>query len=603
MNNQHRQQNLQFMFPKTLLSIPVILFFLFVCSCKTDPKTEAPTIKTETVKTVTTRLRAEPDRLNPLLTYRGWSLQVTNFIFLPLIEYDPVTLELAPVIVKSRPIINYIMDGDQLKGITYTYEILAEAAWDDGKPVLASDYIFTLKAVKNPATGAGAAAYRPYFSDIKNVVVDQDNPKKFTVITEPPYNRAEYVSGGFGILPEHIYDPNGLLTDIPFAELADAEKAAKLVETNPKVKQFGEEFTADKYSRDVVSGCGAYALESWEPNQKIVLKKKTNWWGKNLANKNAMLTANPETIIFKPISDPTATISLMRNGEIDVAASIPNTTFTELQEDPDMKANFNFYTRPTTMYNYMGLNAKNPKLTDKRVRRALAHLLDMEEVIKTVRGGMGTRIIGPIPPSSEFYHTGLKPIDLDIEKAKQLLAEAGWKDSNGNGTVDKIVNGQETELEIDYMMSPNNPVSSNIALLFQNNAKKAGIQINPLVKESNLIRQDLSKREFEIFTGAFDLGVALYDPKQNWHTSSDNPGGGNRNGFGNAESDQLIEEIRTTFDKQKLKELYFRFQEMVYDEQNMIFMYNTVEPVIVSKKISNVKLSPKTPGYFENYFK
>ena len=136
-------------------SLLTILICLFVSSlhfsCKTDRSTDENIQSTKPFK-VTSRIRADPDRLNPLLTIRSWSLHVNNHLFLPLLEFHPKSLELSPVLAKSRPKVELLEESKYGRALAYTFEIHEEAVWDNGSPVLASDYLFTLKAVMNPKT-------------------------------------------------------------------------------------------------------------------------------------------------------------------------------------------------------------------------------------------------------------------------------------------------------------------------------------------------------------------------------------------------------------------------------------------------------------------
>ncbi|MEM8908494.1 MAG: ABC transporter substrate-binding protein, partial [Bacteroidota bacterium] len=487
-------------------------------------------------------------------------------------------------------------------GLAYRFEILEEAVWDNGDPVLGSDYLFSIKAVMNPKTGAAAPIFRSYFKLIKAVEIDEDNPRRFTVIIAPAYFRGEYLAGGFGILPESVYDPEGLMREFSLADLNDPEKATQLAENNPNLQKFADAFNSDRYAREVISGAGAYRLASWESGQKLVLEKKEDWWGDALVADYPMLAAHPQRIVYRPIPDATATISLIRNQEIDVASTIPNTLFVDLQNDENLKANYRLLAPPSYLQNFITLNNRNAKLNDKRVRRALAHLLDIDEVIQTVKNGMASPILGPIPPSVDYYHKTLDPIRMDIEKAKQLLAEAGWKDTDNNGIVDKMIDGQKEELRLSYLMTPSNEVSTNIALIFQNGAKKAGVSIELEVQEANSSREKVKKRDFDMFTSATAPDPDYYDPHQNWHTSNDVPGGGNRSGFGNAQTDALIDELRTTIDKEKRMELFLRFQEVIYEEQPVIYLYNTKDCLILHKRLANAEPSLRVPGYFENFF-
>ncbi|MEM8908439.1 MAG: ABC transporter substrate-binding protein, partial [Bacteroidota bacterium] len=402
--------------------------------------------------------------------------------------------------------------------------------------------------------------------------------------------------------PASIYDPEGLMEPFAYNDIIDPEKVKSLAKDNPNLKKFGDQFSAAKYSREVVSGAGAYTLEEWVEGEKIVLKRKENWWGDALVDKNPMLTANPDELVFKFIPDVTSTISLMRNGEVDIARDIPNTLFKELEQDQAFTKDVQLLAPDSYLLTFIALNTQNPKLADRRVRRALAHLLDVEEIIKTVKKGMAIPIAGPIPPTVPFSHKGLALIDLNLDKAKTLLAEAGWKDSNNDGTVDKVIDGQREELVLSYLMTPSSEVSTDIALIFQNVAKSAGIKIEPEVKEANAFREGLKKRDFDMYTAGSRIEPDSYDPYQTWHSSSNNPSGSNRVGFGSAESDAIIERIRTTLDKEERTQLLLRLQEMIYEEQPAIYVYNTKEAIAVSKRLKNVQPSFRSPGYFENYF-
>ncbi|MEM8908495.1 MAG: ABC transporter substrate-binding protein, partial [Bacteroidota bacterium] len=242
------------------------LFFLIACN--TDPQANSADQQKDEPLIVNSRLRAEPDRLNPVMTWRGWSIQVNNHIFSPLIEYDPQLMELTPVLAKARPVVQQITDGPFAGGTAYTFEIQEKAVWDNGQPVLASDYEFTLKAVMNPQTGGAAAVFRSALNVIKDVTLYSDNPRKLTVTVFPASFRGEYTAGGFGLLPESVYDPEGLMRPFAFRDIIDEEKVKTLVEEQPNLQKFGKQFTTDKYAREVVSGAGAYALKEWVAGEK-----------------------------------------------------------------------------------------------------------------------------------------------------------------------------------------------------------------------------------------------------------------------------------------------------------------------------------------------
>jgi len=579
--------------------------FLIVCTlllsaCRNEPKATEQTTTEVQNNTLSVRLRAEPDRLNPTLTYRQWSLQVANQIFQLLMDHDPQTKKLTPILVKSLPVVRTIEEGPFKGGTAYDYEMLEEAKWANGSPVTGEDVAFTYKAMFNPKV---PSPYKGYLDFIREVEVDPENSRKFSIITDRAYMRAEYQTA-FYVFPAYLFDPEGLMKDFKLSDLTDPEKSKTLAE-DEKIQKFATQFSSPEYSRDPskLQGSGPYLLEAWQEGQSLRLRKKENWWGDALSSTRSNLTAHPDELIYQILPDDVAALSLLKSGELDVMSTIPVDQFNEMRNNPAVAENYQFFTPWTTSYNYYGLNTKNPKLSDKRVRQALAHLVDVQEIIKTVKFGLGKPQSGPLPMTVDEHHEALGAVAFDVEKAKTLLADAGWKDSDGNGIVDKVLNGKKTDLSIKVMVTPRNFTSNKMALIFKNNAQRAGVEIIIDAKEANVLRESLRKRDFDIFAAAAGPDLDLYDPYQFWHTSSDNPSGANRFGFGNQKTDELIEKLRETLDPEERKKLFYEFQEILREEMPAIFLDNAQERIAVHKRFTNVNPSPKSPNYFEQYFK
>lgn len=582
-----------------LLALSAIAFF--TTTCKTERKENPATEQTTKATTVSIRLTNEPKKLNPMLTTASWSLQVCRRMYPTLLDYDPFTLELSPVLVKTRPQINTIDEGARKGWTTYTYELLEEARWDDGSAITAEDYVFTLKALFNPNV-RDAAPFRSYLRLIKDVTIDPENPKKFTVHTEGKYIKAEYATGLF-IFPKYKFDPDNLLGPYQLKDLCDPAQTEQFL-NDEKLKTFADQYSSPEYTRDKnkVGGCGPYQLEEWVEGERIVLKKKRDWWGDQLADRYPLLTARPEKLIFRPFSDAVTALTLVKSQELDVMTKVPEAQFEEFMESDIGKQYFEFET-PDLLGNFFyAFNTKNPKFEDKKVRRAIAHLVDVDEIIKKVKLGYAEPVVGPFHPSRTHYHSGLKSIELDVEKAKKLLNEAGWTDTNNDGTVDKQIEGEQVEMSIDLLVSSNNRPSINMGIIFQNEAKKAGVRINIIEKANSALVAQLRSRDFDMFARGIGADLSGDDPKQYWHTDSDTPGGSNMMGFGNAQSDALIDAIRTELDEAKRKDLYYRFQEILYEEQPVVFLYSTKDRMIFHKRFKNVKTSIKSPGLFPEYW-
>lgn len=577
--------------------------FVYCSSCKrdqADQQTEESTVEFSKENTATVRLPAEPDKINPLVTTSIYSRIVYEPIFLYLLQFDPQSLEISPQLAKSRPQIEELTDGPFAGGVAYTFEILEQAIWDNGTPILAKDFEFSLKALFNPLVNA--APVRAYLEFIRGLEIDEDNPKKFTVYTNQKYIVGEAAIGNIPIYPAYVYDKEGLMSDYNLSDLTNPDNSAELSE-DENIKAFADTFNSAEYGREKgnVVGSGAYSFESWESGQRIVLKKKENWWGDKLDN--PLLAAYPDQIIYKIIPDQTTTVAAIKAQEIDVTAQLDAKDFTDMKDDEVVNQYFNLYSPTALQYYYIGMNTKDRtgKLSDKRVRRALAHLVDVDQLINDLFYGLAERTVGPIHPSKPYYNKNLKPIEYNVEKAKDLLATAGWKDSDGNGILDKVIGGEQVDLKISYITTSTSKFGRSLAEILTSNFKKAGIELDVELLEFRQLIERLRSRDYEMNSGGWGQDPVPTDLKQIWHTESDRPDGSNRVGFGNAESDALIDQIRITLEEDVRMDMYTRIQEIIYEEQPYIFLFSPRERVAIHKRF-NTSITSLRPGFTVNDF-
>lgn len=570
----------------------LLLGLLLLGACKNDPEPETTFVE------IRARLAADPDRLNPMLSASGYATEVYKLTHFPLLEYHPITLELEPVIAVSLPIETPIDTGILAGGTAYTYEIRPEATWDDGTPITAADYVFTLKAALNPMTKANA--WRGVLSFIHDVIIDPSNPRRFSVLTVERYFLALPATGNMNLYPAHIYDPHGLMSEISLRDLADPDKAEALATSDPRLAEFAALFTSDPYSRDtsMVQGAGPYRLAKWEAGQEIVLERKTSWWGDQLAGVNDQFTAKPNRIRYKIIADEQAAITLLQDGGLDVVGELTPAAFTAIKADSVDQSGFDTHLPVYMQYYYLGLNNHNPKLSDPLVRRALAHCMDLDLGIQSILHGLGERIIGPFHPSKAYYNKGIPQVSFDPVKARQLLADAGWSDTNSNGTIDKTINGKVVELKLTLLIPAGSELGQNIGLLLQQGARQAGIEIALENKDFKLILGDMGKGNYDLAALRNRQSPADDDPYQFFHSDSDTPGGSNRVGYRSAVADSLITAIRSSPDQATRYGLYKTFQEVIAADQPVIFLYSPKEPVISRKAIKGLVPSPMRPGYY-----
>ncbi len=586
------------LYRKNIILFAVILSFL---ACKTEPKKDTATQGQDEKVSVVSTLRDSPDGLSPVQTTNGYTSKITNKIFLQLLDQDPQTKNLIPILAKSLPIEEDIESGPYAGGKSYTYEILDEAVWDNGTPVTGQDYLFTIKATLCPK--AAMPAYRAY-DFIKDVKLYPENPKKFTVMIPVNYLLQLEGSGDFSIYPEYFYDPDKVLRNYQLSDLANFERANELVEKDEKLQNFAASFSDPKHKYDpaFISGCGPYKVKSYSTETNtITLSKKENWWGNKLSNRIEYLTAIPNEIVFKTISDINVALSQLRAGQVDVVESIPPDMFAELKENTLAKDILNFHEVPSFILSYIGFNTKNKILSDKSVRKAIAHLIDRDDIMETVLKGSAQKAIGPIHPSSIYFNNNLKAIEYSPEKAANLLKEAGWEDSNGNGILDKVINGKKVEFELDFLYAET-PTGTYISTLLANIAKTKGIKFNFVAKDLRGIITDLRARNY----GLFSLGSAgspgRVDLSGTYHSDSDTDRGRNYLSYRNSEVDEMLTQLSKTTDEATIKRLLPLVSEKIYNDLPIFHLWVPNICVATNKRFKKTLVSPIRPNVFENHF-
>ena len=581
-------------FKRKLTAGLCLLSLFFLASCH-SPK-EKRTVQDD----VTIQIGADPGILNPINAQSNTAGQIMGQIIQTLTSIDFKSLKEVPVLVKSRPKIENITDGPFKGGVKLTYEFRPDVKWDNGKPVTVEDILFSVKAIMNPA--GNADAMKSLFDEIDSIGYDNPEGTIFTIYNKHATINTEENNGSIPVLPEYYYDPNHLLRKYSISYVRNQKNADKITK-NPDFIKFTEAFNSEKLNGVNTCGSGAYKIKEYVPNQRVVLERKKPWWADKIMTENTAMEAYPEHITYKVINDPAAVITELKAGKIDAASQIASKDFIQLQNDTHFTSRYYLHSPPDFTYCFIGMNLKNPILSDLNVRRAFAHLLDIDGYIKTILYGLGYPTTSMEHPSKkDEYNSDIKRLSYDPAEAKKLLEEAGWKDMNGDGMLDKKINGKMTPLKLTLLVNKGNAVRAQIAEIFKNEAAKIGVDINVEVMDLNLMTKNEISHNFEMGFCAWQ-GVPLHtDPKGTWASESAN-GGRNILSFGDAESDRLIDSIRTEMNDEKRIRLYKRFQALVYDRMPCLFLYAYKGKVIISKRFANAEPSGLRPGYNEAGFK
>ena len=569
-------------FSRIVWGVLWVFFFTAFYSCGSEKEPE-------TLSELNVRIAADPERINPMLSRSGYATQIEGQIFFPLFSQDPETLDFVPMLAEGEPEVEEGFDFDGTPGTGFTYSIREEARWSDGTPVTAEDYLFSVKMALNPYVPA--TSWKGFLQFLLDVELRPDNDRVFTAYANSDYMHAMEITSSFALYPRHFYDPEGLMENFEYTELRDYEEGVFPEERESTLKKAADEFTLARYSREVVEGAGPYSLTAYESGRRISLSKKENWWGEGL------FPAEPERINYLIIGDETVALSALKEGSIHIMAEVSPKNFNELQSDPVQSEKFRFYTPPLLQIYYLAINNENPKFDDADTRRALAKMIDLDFVIEELLEGYAEAVPSVLHPADPFYNPHLKPLQYSIEKADSLLKVAGWEDSDNNGIPDRIRNGEKTELRIDFDVS-SGELGQQIAVLFKESAEKLGIPVNINRREFRLIRQDMHNKNYDISPLVLRQNLLRTDLYQNWHSHSNRPGGNNVAGYSNPEADELIAQIRTERDEDRLEELYHRVQEIIYKDQPVVFLVAPQERLVVSNKI-DLTVSALRPGYFE----
>ncbi|GIV22624.1 MAG: hypothetical protein KatS3mg025_0283 [Bacteroidia bacterium] len=326
---------------------------------------------------------SDPENLNPT-NYTGADAgYILANIFMSLLSVDPrdTTYPYVPALAVGLPELSP-------DGLRYTFEIHPAARWDNGEPITGKDVEFSFKVIKNPLVDC--AQLRPYYEFIEDVSIDPKNPKRFTVITNRKYMLALSSIATAFILPRYAYDPENLMEKYSIRQL---NREGDKLRNDPNIRRFAEQYNAKQREAKDIVGSGPYLLEEWVTGQQVVLRRKDNWWADTL--KGVAYEAYPEKLVYRVINDPNTAITALKAQKLDVMNGIPAKDFMELKKNSGFLTHFRLETPPMFAYSYIGLNmrpqGRAPIFTDVRVRWALAHLVDVDMIIRKFSYGLAQR--------------------------------------------------------------------------------------------------------------------------------------------------------------------------------------------------------------------
>jgi len=396
------------------------------------------------------------------------------------------------------------------------FQLRRGVRWHDGKPFSARDVDFTYRAIMNEAY---ASPRRADYELVRELQLPDAHTVR--VVYRKPYAPC-LMSWSMGMLPQHILDGQA------------------------------SQWWAKNFNRSPV-GTGPYKFDKWLSNQYVRLRRNDDYWeGK----------PHIEQVTVRVIPDMVSLRLSFETGEVDYWGVEPHAN-KKFQDHP----RYEVFSRIAPSYSYVGWNLKRPMFQDVKVRRALAHAVNVPQIIEYVLYGQGVQSTGPFPPQMWFANPNVKPIEYDPAKAKALLAEAGWK-PGPNGLLQK----DGKPFKFTLITNHPNEIRKDIATLVQNDLKKLGIEVDVQIYEwAVFIDTYINKHDFDACVLGWNLGYD-YDQYQLWHSSQAQPGMLNHSSYANKEVDRLLELARSEFDEERAKQYCHEIHRIIYEDQPYLFL-------------------------------
>jgi peptide/nickel transport system substrate-binding protein len=449
--------------------------------------------------------------------------------------------------------------------------------------------VFSFKAAMNPLV-VDAAALRNYYEDVADVQATDDRTVVITMIK--PYFMAEYQLGDLRILPKHLMDPKGLTDKYSVADCRDMNIAM----ANAAMQEFATWFGTPEVKREPQFniGTGPWIYEEWKTGEYVRLMRNDKYW--NAANANQWQKPMADKLVFTVVTDRSTAVVKMKNQEMDFMDFVPPVKFVE---EVDTVATPHLVKKPypQSVYTYIGWNTRRPQFSDKRVRRALGMLVDRDALIKQVNYGLASIQNTPLYSTRPEYDKSIKGLTYDPTGAKKLLAEAGWTDSNGDGVLDKTINGRRTDFTLTFLLNNGNETRERIALICVDEFKKVGIKASVQKIDWSVFLETTRRHAFDAYIGSWINDDIPSDPYQIWHSSQASNKGSNMVGFINKRADELLELNRIEFDEAKRAAYMKEFQAIVTEEQPYTFLWAPMNPGVYNRRLQNVQFHTPRPGY------
>jgi peptide/nickel transport system substrate-binding protein len=479
-------------------------------------------------------VQQEPEMLSEILNSMATNNMVCNLIFSKFVKYDD-HFNLVPDLITEIP--SVANGGVSADHRVYTYHLRSGVRWHDGRPLTSRDVRFTFDVIMNPKVNVESR-------EGWEAVASLETPDDTTVVFRLHKPYPDFVGETFfdePVLPEHL--------------LRDS---------------VGERFHAARFHRAPV-GSGPFKFKSWTPGSHLELVANADYYGEG---------PYLDAIIFKFIPNENTLLVQLKTGEIDAFDNANINFMSQLEAIPGVR----IYRTPMLMYEHLDLNVENPVLADRRVRRALSFATNKAEIAERIYNGLV--VAAPLDEFAEsryYSPSAAERARFDLAAARRLLHEAGWRDTDGDGIVDR----DGVPLKLTISASAGQPNRERTELVLREQYRAVGIDVEirnygPTVLYGTYEDGGILKR------GSFDIAMYAWlstpEPSRRealYSATSVPPQGQNHPRFRHDELTRLLEQGSTETDVAKREAVYQRAQEILVDEAPVIplFWYTAIDPV------------------------
>jgi len=476
--------------------------------------------------------------LLPPLASDASSAGIIGLIYNGLVKYDG-NLNLVGDLAQSWDV--------SRDGLTITFHLRHGVKWQDGAPFTAQDALFTYRVMVDPKT---PTAYSGDYLQVKKAEALDDYT--FRVTYAQPFAPA-LGSWGLAMLPKHL--------------LA------------------GQDITESPLARHPV-GTGPYIFKKWRTGQIIALHYNPNYFeGRPYLN----------GYLCRVIPDLATMFLELKSGNIDRMSLTP-LQYTRQTAYAKFNRMYKKYRYMPFSYIYLGYNLRDPLFADRRVRQALTHAINKKEIIDGVLMGLGEEANGPYKPGTWYYNPNVPKFPYDPAKAKALLAAAGW-----HPNADGILSKDGRPFEFTILTNQGNDIRVRTAEIIQRRLHQIGIIVHiRTIEWAAFLKEFIDKRRFQAVLLGWNTGL---DPDQYdiWSSTKTKPGELNFVGYQNPEVDALLSQGRHTFDREKRRRAYFKFQEVLAEDQPYTFLFVPDALPAISRRFHGIK--PAAAGIDYNFVK